>query len=118
MSEHPLVGRRILVTRARHQAGQLSEKLRVRGAEVVEIPAIAIVPPESYGDLDRALGNLSLYRWLIVTSANGVQALRERMQALGIGAGAFVHLKIAAVGSATARGLAEMGLRIAVTRDS
>ncbi len=115
MSEHPLAGRRILVTRARHQAGQLSEKLRALGAEVVEIPAIAIVPPESYADLDRALGNLSLYQWLIVTSTNGGQALRDRMKALGIGTDAFAHLKIAAVGSATARALEEMGLRIAVT---
>lgn len=115
MSEHPLAGRRILVTRARHQAGQLSEKLRALGAEVVEIPAIAIVPPESYADLDRALGNLSLYQWLIVTSPNGAQALRERMQALRIGAGAFVHLKFAAVGSATALALEEAGLRVAVT---
>jgi uroporphyrinogen-III synthase len=115
VTELPLAGRRILVTRARHQAGQLSEKLRALGAEVIEIPAIEIVPPESYADLDRALGNLSQYRWLIVTSANGAKALGERMQALGFGSGAFAHLKIAAVGSATARGLAEMGLAIAVT---
>ncbi len=115
MSELPLAGRRILVTRARHQAGQFSEKLKALGAEVVEIPAIAIVPPESYGDLDRALRNLSQYQWLMVTSANGAQALGGRMQTLGIGAGAFSGLKVAAVGTATARALGEWGLQVSLT---
>ena len=115
MSERPLAGRRILVTRARHQAGQLSEKLRALGAEVVEIPAIEIVPPDSYSAMDRALENVSQYQWLIVTSANGAQALDKRMRELGIGAGAFATVKIAAVGAATARALAETGLRVAMT---
>jgi uroporphyrinogen-III synthase len=110
-----LAGRTILVTRARHQAGQLSEKLRVLGAEVVEIPAIEIVPPESFAELDRALGNLSRYQWLIVTSANGVEALAGRMKVLGIGAGGFSRFKVAAVGSATARALEDLGLAVAVT---
>jgi uroporphyrinogen-III synthase len=104
-----------LVTRARHQAGQLSEKLRELGAEVVEIPAIEIVPPESYADLDGALGNLGQYAWLIVTSANGVEALAGRMRVLGMVADAFAGVKIAAVGSATARALQGLGLRAAVT---
>ena len=119
MSELPLVGRRILVTRARHQAGQLSDKLRALGAEVVEIPTIEILPPQSYAELDRALGNLSQspshYEWLIVTSVNGARALGGRMQALEIDVGALGGLKVAAVGSATARALEEMGLRVAVT---
>jgi uroporphyrinogen-III synthase len=119
VSELPLVGRRILVTRARHQAGQLSEKLRALGAEVVEIPALSIVPPQSYAELDRALVNLSqsrsCYPWLIVTSANGAAALGGRMAALGIKAGAFERVKIAAVGSATARALGDLGLQVAVT---
>jgi uroporphyrinogen-III synthase len=110
-----LAGRTILVTRARHQAGQLSEKLRALGAEVVEIPAIEIVPPESYAALDEALGNLSQYQWLIVTSANGVEALRGRMGELGIGVASFGHLKLAAVGSATERTLQDLGLTVAVT---
>jgi uroporphyrinogen-III synthase len=115
VSELPLTGRRILVTRARHQAGQLSEKLRALGAEVIEIPTIQIVPPASYEELDRALGSLPRYQWLIVTSANGAKALGERMDALGISASAFGHLKVAAVGSATARALQQMGFPIAVT---
>jgi uroporphyrinogen-III synthase len=115
VSKLPLAGRTILVTRARHQAGQLSEKLRALGAEVVEIPAIEIVPPESYAALDEALGNLSQYQWLIVTSANGVAALAGRLALAGVGVGDFWHLKIAAVGSATERALEKLGLKVAVT---
>jgi uroporphyrinogen-III synthase len=115
VSELPLAGRTILVTRARQQAGQLSEKLRALGASVVEIPAIEIVPPESYAELDRALRNLSQYQWLIVTSANGVEALRARMLELEVGVGDFRHLQIAAVGSATEWALVELGMQVAVT---
>ncbi|HEX3987363.1 MAG TPA: uroporphyrinogen-III synthase [Acidobacteriaceae bacterium] len=111
----PLAGRAILVTRARHQAGALADRLRALGAEVLEIPAIEIAPPESFAPLDGALQDLSPYPWLIVTSANGARALAERMSALGIQPAAFAHLKIAAVGSATAQALRAMGLEIAVT---
>jgi len=110
-----LDGRRILVTRARHQAGQLSEKLKALGAEVVEIPAIEIVPLESYSEMDRVLGNLSQYQWLVVTSANGAHALGDRMQARGLAAGDFSGVEVAAVGSATAWALGELGLRVSVT---
>ncbi|HEX4038790.1 MAG TPA: uroporphyrinogen-III synthase [Acidobacteriaceae bacterium] len=103
------------MTRARHQAGKLSEKLRALGAEVVEIPAIEIVPPESYAALDAALGNLSPYQWLILTSTNAVEAVAVRAAALGIEATAFRHLKIATVGSATARAIADLGLEVEVT---
>jgi uroporphyrinogen-III synthase len=81
----------------------------------VEIPAIEIVPPESYAALDEALGNLSQYQWLIVTSANGVAALAGRLALAGVGVGDFGHLKIAAVGSATERALEKLGLKVAVT---
>ena len=111
----PLTGRTILVTRARHQAGALAERLRALGAQVLEIPAIAIVPPESYAALDAALRNVSQYQWLIVTSANGAVALAERMSQQGIEPQAFAHLKIAAVGSSTAQALREIGLEVAVT---
>lgn len=115
MTDLPLAGRKILVTRARHQAGQLSEKLRALGAEVVEIPAIEIVPPESWDDLDRTIGNVSQYQWLIVTSANGVQALRDRMQARAVGLDAFSRIQVAAVGPATGRALRDLGFEITVT---
>lgn len=115
MSGLPLVGRTILVTRARQQAGQLSEKLRALGAEVVELPSIEIAAPESYAELDRALGNLPQYQWLVVTSANGAASLAGRLAMAGVGVADLGHLKVAAVGSATARALRELGVEVAVT---
>lgn len=114
-AEQPLTGRTILVTRASHQAGALADRLRVLGAYVLEIPAIEIVPPESFTPLDVALRDLSRYQWLIITSANTARALAGRMGSVGIDSAAFAHLKIAAVGSATAQALRDLGLNIAVT---
>lgn len=110
----PLAGRRILVTRARHQAGQLSAELATLGAEVIEIPAIEIVPPESFEAMDAALRSLDCYEWLVLASANAVRAMCDRLAALqrtipGPG------LKVTAVGPATAQAVEEMGLKVTVT---
>lgn len=114
-SQHPLTGKRILVTRARHQAGQLSSRLAALGADVIEIPAIEILPPESWQPLDTALRNLQQYQWLIVASANTVQSIEDRLTTLNLPLESFAHLKIAAIGSATARALQEKGLSVTVT---
>lgn len=106
----PLAGRRILVTRARHQAGRLSSELMKLGAEAIEVPAIEILPPASFEPFDTALGKLSRYQWLIVTSANAVRSIQDRMAALGLAASSFSHLKIAAIGATTARALEDAGL--------
>jgi uroporphyrinogen-III synthase len=89
--------------------------LRARGATVLEIPAIGIEPPHSYAPLDAALRSIAEYGWLIVTSANGAEALRARMGELGVAAEAFAHLEITAVGSATAAALREAGLAVTLT---
>lgn len=115
MDALPLGGKRILVTRARGQAGRLSEELRKLGAEPVEIPAIEIVPPESFDALDAALGNVARFDWLIVTSTNAVSAIRERCEKLGVAAEKFSRVKIAAIGATTARALDEAGLPVSVT---
>ena len=107
-----LAGRRILVTRARHQAGQLSRQLAAAGAEVIEIPAIEIVPPASWEPLDRSLQNVHQYQWLIVTSANAVRSIRARLKALNLTAEVLSNVKIAAVGSSTAAALIEAGLNV------
>lgn len=75
----PLSGIRVLVGRARHQAGALSTELRRRGAQVIEIPFIQIRKPESFQALDAALENLGSYDWLILTSVNGVESMWARM---------------------------------------
>jgi uroporphyrinogen-III synthase len=75
----PLSGIRVLVGRARHQAGLLSSELRKLGATTIEIPFIEIRKPRSFRPLDSALKNLEMYDWLILTSVNGVEAMWERM---------------------------------------
>lgn len=110
----PLSGKRILVTRARHQAGQLSIELKKLGAEPIEIPAIEIVPPESFGALDTALRDPQQFEWLIVTSANAARAIQDRCVALEVPIAAFSHLKIAAIGATTARALEEAGLPVSM----
>jgi len=113
--QHPLTGKRILVTRARHQAGQLSAELTALGAEVIEIPTIEILPPESFEALDTALRNLHQYQWLIITSANTVRSISDRLAALGLPPEAFSHLKIAAIGPLTAHALQGKGLSVTLT---
>ncbi len=98
---HPLAGCRVLVSRAKKQAGALSSELRERGCNVVEIPFIEIRKPSSYKPLDSALRDLATYDWLILTSVNGVEALFDRLAKKKINASALVHLKIAAIGPAT-----------------
>lgn len=114
IADRPLAGKRIIVTRARHQAGQLSAELAKLGAEAIEIPAIEIVPPKSFAPLDEALRNVRQYEWLIVTSANGVRAIRDRSEALTLGLSSLGHLKVAAVGATTTRALEEAGLPVSV----
>src|SRR5579872_1389281 len=78
----PLSGVRVLVGRAKHQAGALSTELRKLGAEVLEIPFIEIRKPRSFRPLDSALKNLHTYDWLILTSVNGVEAMWARLERL------------------------------------
>lgn len=112
MSGGPLAGKTIVVTRARHQASRLSRELEALGARVIELPTIEIGPPDSYAPLDAALSNLQQYQWLIITSANTVRVLAERMALLGLSTEAFAGLQCAAIGPATAEALREAGLRV------
>ena len=110
----PLAGKRVLVTRSRQQAGQLSRELATLGAEAIEIPAIEVLPPEDFHALDEALRNLRRYDWLIVTSANAVRAIEARRAELKVAAKELDHLKVAAVGASTARAVEKTGLRVSV----
>jgi uroporphyrinogen-III synthase len=107
-----LTNRRILVTRAAHQAGTLSEGLRALGAEPVEVPILEIRSPEDLKPLDRALGALASYDWLIFTSTNTVHALLDRAKALHLSLALPPQAKVAAIGSSTAAALREAGIRV------
>jgi len=127
-NEAPLRGVRVLVGRARQQAGALSAELRKHGATVIEIPFIEIRKPRSFKPLDSSLRNLHTYDWLILTSVNGVEAMWERMSRLGLsfdGNGgaptvgkqkysARKRLRVAAIGPATKKAIEQRGTRVDV----
>jgi uroporphyrinogen-III synthase len=113
MPELPLAGRRVLVTRAAHQAGKLSDGLKALGAIPVEVPVLEIGPPGSFAALDNSLRKIDQYDWVIFTSANTVRALGERCAAIGIVASSET-VKVAAVGAATAAVARQAGWNVAV----
>jgi uroporphyrinogen-III synthase len=113
-TNRPLTGVRVLVGRARHQAGALSGDLRKLGATVLEIPFIEIRKPRSFKPLDSALQTLDNYDWLILTSANGVEAMWERMAKLRLARKALDHLRVAAIGPATKKAIEKRGMRVNV----
>jgi uroporphyrinogen III methyltransferase/synthase len=108
LSQRPLDGTRVFVTRTRAQAGKLSALLRELGAEPLEFPAIRIAEPTSYAKLDTALKELERYPWIIFPSTNAVDGVWKRLA--GRDARAFARNKIAAIGSATAAALAAHGI--------
>ena len=114
---HSLSGQRIVVTRPREQAGDFAQKLANLGADVMEIPAIKIVPTNRKRDIVDALLALNAYDWLVFTSANGVTAFFDlffrRFQDLRDLGGA----RIAAVGPATAAKVRELHLQVDLTPD-
>lgn len=100
---HSLAGQRVLITRSPEQSGELAARLRALGAEPVEVPTIAVGPPDDWAAVDAAVERLGDFDWLVLTSVNGVRYLRERLEALP------AHLKVAAVGPKTAEAARALG---------
>jgi len=113
VTHHSLAGKRVLVTRAAHQAGKLSEALRALGAVPVEVPVLEIRSPASYESLDRALREFQGYDWVLLTSANTVHVLFARAEELGIALMQPASMKVAAIGEATATSAIKRGLMLA-----
>jgi uroporphyrinogen-III synthase len=107
-----LSGRRIAITRAAEQAGDLAERLAALGAEPLVFPTIAVAPPDDLAPLDAAARHLGLYAWVVLASANAAEALLGRMDALGVPVGALNTIRVAAVGPATAAPLEARGVRV------
>jgi uroporphyrinogen III methyltransferase / synthase len=102
----PLFGRSVVVTRAREQSSELRERLEALGADVLELPTIAVET------IDVALPTLSDYGWLVLTSANGVDAFFDRgLAAQGLDTRALAGLKVAVIGPATERAVSARGVR-------
>ena len=110
LASQPLAGRRVLLTRAAHASSTSRDLFTGAGAQVIELPALIIGPPDDWGPLDAALQSLERFQWLIFSSANGVDALRQRLD--------HMHLRLdqgptgpqlAAVGRKTAQAIQRQG---------
>jgi uroporphyrinogen III methyltransferase/synthase len=106
----PLFGKRILVTRPRHQAAAMSQRLRELGAVVTAMPVIEIQPPSDWSAVDAALERLASFNWLVFTSSNGVHALLGRLREKGRDLRALGPLRLAAIGPGTAAALRDYHL--------
>jgi uroporphyrinogen III methyltransferase/synthase len=108
----PLFGWRVLVPRTKDQAGEMSDRLRAYGAVPVEVPTIAVEPPRSPAQMDRAIKGLvtGRYGWIVFTSVNAVRAVREKFTELGLDARAFAGVKVACVGESTADAVRAFGI--------
>ena len=114
----PLLGKTIVVTRARAQASDLVEFLSELGAECLECPTIKIEPPKDYSLLDKAIKNLSAYDWVVFTSVNGVTYFFERLFAAGKDVRALNKLQTATIGPVTEKKLFEFGFNSDIVPES
>jgi uroporphyrinogen III methyltransferase / synthase len=109
----PLFGRRVVVTRAREQAGELVTRLQAQGAATVEVPAIEIREPADRGAaLAAAVDRLGDYDWVVLTSPNGARRLLDAVRDRGRDARAFAGARLAAIGPGTAEALAGAHLTV------
>lgn len=113
MTHRGLHGQTIVVTRMRDQAAGLSTPLRAAGAEVIEAPTLELTGLDDYDRVDETLRAIRIgspYTWLVVTSANGVDAMFNRLAAIGGDRRSLAGVRIAAIGSATAARLRDRGI--------
>ncbi len=101
----PLFGKRVLITRPRHQASELAGRIESLGGRAVCLPAVTIAEPDDWSAVDGALERLGEYQWLVFTSSNGVDAFIRRLRRTGRDLRALGGLKLAVIGPATADAL-------------
>lgn len=107
----PLFGRRVLVTRARHQASALSRLLLERGASPIEMPVIEIREASDIQRLDHAILEMRSYDWVVFTSVNGVEAFARRLSVLNLDVRHMGGVLVGAIGETTAKALGSLGIR-------
>ena len=107
-----LYGWTVLVPRTKDQAGEMSDKLVGHGALPIEVPTIAVEPPRSPAQMERAVKGLvdGRFQWVVFTSTNAVRAVWEKFNEFGLDARAFSGVKIACVGQATADKVRAFGI--------
>jgi uroporphyrinogen III methyltransferase / synthase len=114
----PLFGTRIVLTRPADESDRSAADLEALGAEVLVAPTVEILPLDDYGPLDRAIARLGEFDWLVFTSGNGVRHFLDRLESLGLDLRALGHLKLAAIGPATAEALQRFHLKADLIPDS
>ncbi len=110
----PLYGKRIVVTRAREQAGQLTRLLQDNGADVIELPFIAVKPDVNEQLVAEVLAGIAVYEWILFTSANGVKHFFELFYRAYDDIRCLGPMRIAAVGAATASEIEQHKLKVDV----
>ena len=107
-----LYGWTVLVPRTKDQAGEMTERLTAHGALPIEVPTIAVEPPRSPAQMERAVKGLvdGRYQWVVFTSTNAVRAVWEKFGEFGLDARAFSGVKIACVGESTADRVRAFGI--------
>ena len=115
--ERPLSGKRIVVTRTRQQAGELSAQLSALGAEVIELPTIRIEPPADLRAFAELVQDAHAYDWIVFTSPNGVNAFFDLFYKLYHDAREIGGARIAAIGPATAARVKHFHLNVDLQPD-
>lgn len=109
--QRPLLGRGVVVTRSREQASDVVAALENLGACCHEFPTIAVTPMDDPAPIQNAAAQIGSYDWVVFTSVNGVRMFWDVLDTQGLDARAFAGTRVAAIGPATAQGLAERGIR-------
>ncbi len=109
--QKPLFGKRVLMTRAKEQAGEMAVRLLSVGAEAIEAPTITILPPVDWNPVDRAIAEIGTYAWIIFTSVNGVDRFMTRLFAQGFDSRCLAGRRLCCIGPRTAMELERFGVR-------
>lgn len=113
LERKPLFGKRIIVTRARHQASSLSKAIEDLGGEAWEFPAIALAPPSRPEQLTLAVEKIRDFEWLVFTSVNGVEAFFREFKRQAKDIRELAGIELVAIGPATQSALEARGLKVA-----
>jgi len=108
----PLFGHRIVVTRTRKQASELSDLIEFFGGEALSVPTIDINAPPEPEAFKNALKELSSYDWVVFTSVNAVDSVFDSLAEIGMDARSFHGVKLCAIGPATAERLRSFKLLV------
>ncbi len=108
--KRPLLGKGIVVTRAREQASDSANLLSEKGADVIQFPTIEIKPLQDYSIIEQSIRDIKKYHWVVFTSVNGVKYFWHNLKNMGLDSRALAGKKIAAIGPATAQAVQERGI--------